>query len=424
MTGIIRPTRRRLLQTAGAATAGTFISAPYVRAASANTVKIGFVSPATGPLAAFGESDQFTLEQVRKAVAGGIKIGGRTYAVDILYRDSQSSSNTASNVASELILNEQVDLLLGASTPATTIPVSDQAELNGVPCVTTDTPWQPWFFGRHGNPAKGFKWTYHFFWGLEDVIGTYTSMWQQVSTNKSVGALWPDDPDGTAWSSPKVGFPPVLAKEGFGLTDLGRFPMPVNDFTSFITAFKKNNVEIVTGVIPPPDFANFWNQAGQQGFKPKIVSVAKATEFPATIEAFGSHGDGLSVEVWWSPAYPFSSSLTGQSSAQLAQAFTKATGKEWSMPLGFRQAIMEVAIDVLKRAASTDPNDIREAIATTNLATVTGQINFAKGPVPNVSKTPLTGGQWRQAATGYDLVLVDNSQAPMVPVTGKLQPLA
>ena len=424
MTGIIRPTRRRLLQTAGAATAGTLISAPYVRAASANTVKIGFVSPATGPLAAFGESDQFTLEQVRKAVAGGIKIGGRTYAVDILYRDSQSSSNTASNVASELILNEQVDLLLGASTPATTIPVSDQAELNGVPCVTTDTPWQSWFFGRHGNPSKGFEWTYHFFWGLEDVIGTYTSMWQQVSTNKSVGALWPDDPDGTAWSSKKVGFPPILAKDGFSLTDLGRFPMPVNDFTSFITAFKKNDVEIVTGVIPPPDFANFWNQAGQQGFKPKVVTVAKATEFPATIKAFGSRGDGLSVEVWWSPAYPFSSSLTGQTSAQLAQAFTKATGKEWSMPLGFRQAIMEVAIDVLKRSASTDPNDIRKAIATTNLATITGQINFAKGPVPNVSKTPLTGGQWHQATGGYDLVIVDNSQAPMVPVAGKLLPLA
>lgn len=423
MTGIIRPTRRRLLQTAGAATAGTLISAPYVRAASANTVKIGFVSPATGPLAAFGESDQFTLEQVRKAVAKGIKIGGRTYAVELLYRDSQSSSNTASNMASELILNQQVDLLLGASTPATTIPVSDQAELNGVPCVTTDTPWQSWFFGRHGNPSKGFKWTYHFFWGLEDVIGTYTSMWHQVDTNKSVGALWPDDPDGTAWSSKKIGFPPVLAKEGFSLTDLGRFPMPVNDFTSFITAFKKNNVEIVTGVIPPPDFANFWNQAGQQGFKPKVVTVAKATEFPAAIAAFGDRGNGLSVEVWWSPAYPFSSSLTGQTSAQLADAFTKATGKQWSMPLGFRQAIMEVAINVLKRSASTDPNDIREAIATTNLATITGQINFAKGPVPNVSKTPLTGGQWRQTAKGRDLVLVDNSQAPMVPVAGKLQPL-
>ena len=417
-------TRRRLLQGGAAATAATMLAAPHVRAASANTIKIGFVSPASGPLAAFGESDQFTIGQVKKALAGGLKIGGTTYAVDIIYKDSQSSSNHASDAASELILNEQVDLLLGASTPATTIPVADQAELNGVPCITTDTPWQPWFFGRKGNPTKGFQWTYHFFWGLEDIIGSYTNMWQQISTNKMVGALWPNDPDGNAWADAQHGFPPVLAKEGFGLTDLGRFPLPASDFASFISAFKKNDVEIVTGVLPPPDFGNFWNQAGQQGFKPKIVTAAKATEFPAAIQAFGERANGLSVEVWWSPVYPFSSSLTGQSSAALAKAFTQATGKQWSMPLGFRHSLFEVAVDVLKRAASTDPNDIRAAIASTNLPTVAGTINFNKGPVPNISKTPLTSGQWRKAGNGFDLVLVDNSQAPMVPVHDKLLPIA
>jgi branched-chain amino acid transport system substrate-binding protein len=414
--------RRNILRAGGAA-AGTLLSAPYVRAASANTIKIGFVSPASGPLAAFGESDQFTIGQVKKALAGGLKIGGTNYDVEIIYRDSQSDSNRASDAAAELILNEQVNLILGASTPATTIPVADQAELNGVPCITNDTPWQPWFFGRKGDPSKGFQWTYHFFWGLEDIIGSYTSMWQQVSTNKMIGALWPNDPDGNAWADPTHGFPPVLSKQGFGLTDLGRFPLPADNFSSFISAFKKNDVEIVTGVIPPPDFANFWNQAGQQGFKPKVVTAAKATEFPAAIKAFGDRADGLSVEVWWAPVYPFSSSLTGQTSAQLAQAFTAATGKQWSMPLGFRHALFEVAVDALKRSASTDPNDIRAAIAATNLPTVTGTINFAKGPVPNVSKTPLTGGQWRKAGNGFDLILVDNSQALMVPVHDKLQVL-
>ena len=46
-------------------------------------------------------------------------------------------------------------------------------------------PWQPWFFGRNGDPQKGFDWTYHFFWGLEDVIAVFTNMWSQVETNKT-----------------------------------------------------------------------------------------------------------------------------------------------------------------------------------------------------------------------------------------------
>jgi branched-chain amino acid transport system substrate-binding protein len=218
------------------------------------------------------------------------------------------NSNRASDAASELINNDAVDLVLAASTPDTTIPVADQCELNGVPCVTTDTPWQPYFFGRKGDPAKGFDWTYHYFWGLEDIIGVYTSMWSQIPSAKTVGSLWPNDPDGNAWSDPKRGFPPVLAAKNFSLSDLGRFPLPADNFSPFISAFKKNDVDIVTGVIPPPDFAKFWNQAGQQSLQPKIVTVAKATEFHAAIEAFGDRADGLSVEVWWSPVYPFSSS--------------------------------------------------------------------------------------------------------------------
>jgi branched-chain amino acid transport system substrate-binding protein len=44
--------------------------------------------------------------------------------------------------------------------------------------------------------------------------------------------------------------------------------------------------------------------------------------------------------------------------------------------------------------------------------------------VPNVAKTPLTGGQWKRAQGGaLELVIVDNSQAPVVPVAGKLEPI-
>jgi branched-chain amino acid transport system substrate-binding protein len=409
--------RRTALKAAGAAALAAAL--PTARAAD-GTLKIGFVSPQTGPLAAFGDSDAFTIAQVKKALGGGIKIGGKTYAIDIIYKDSQSNSNRASDAASELILKDGVDLVLAASTPATTIPVADQCELNGVPCISTDTPWQPYFFGRKGDPKKGFEWTSHFFWGAEDLIGTFMSMWSEASTNKVVGGLWPNDSDGNAFSDAKMGFPPVLAKKGFKLVDRGRFQSPANDFSAFISEFKKNDVQIITGVLPPPDFANFWNQAGQQSFKPKIVSAAKATEFPDAISSFGQRANGLSVEVWWAPTYPFHSSLTGQTSAELAADYTKSTGRPWTMPLGFRHSLFEVAINVLKRAADKSPTAIRDAIRTTQVDTVVGHIDFRKGPVPGIAKTPLTSGQWRKTGKGFDLVLVDNSQAPMVPVHDKL----
>jgi branched-chain amino acid transport system substrate-binding protein len=418
--------RRKLLKFLGSSAIGLGVS-PLLASSTAKTgkpFKVGFVSPQTGPLAIFSESDKFTIEQVKKALGEGIKIGDTVHPVEIIYKDSQSNSNRAAEVASKLILDDQVDLMLATSTPATTNPVADQCELNGVPCITNDTPWQPHFFGRGGDPKEGFEWTYHFFWGLEDVVGSYTNLWDQIKTNKVVGALWPNDSDGNAWADEKHGFPPVLKEKGYTLVDPGRMQLPANDFSSIISEFKKKGVEIVTGVIPPPDFANFWTQAGQQGFKPKIVTVAKATEFPAAIAPFGERADGLTVEVWWSPAHPFTSGLTGQTSTQLAEAYTKATGKQWSMPLGFKHSLFEVAIDVLKRSKGPGkPEAMRDAIANTDYASVVGHVNFKTGPVPNIAKTPLVSGQWSVKGKEMNLAIVENSQAPQIKVQAELKAL-
>ncbi|MDQ2093614.1 ABC transporter substrate-binding protein [Rhodalgimonas zhirmunskyi] len=390
--------------------------------AAGDTIKIGFVTPQTGPLAVFAESDAFVLDQFRTALADGLEIAGKTYNIEIIVKDSQSSSNRASSVAQELILDDEVHLILATSTPDTTNPVADQAELNEVPCITNDTPWQPHFFGRQGDPEKGFDWTFHFFWGLEDVISSYTGIWNQAETNKVVGALWPNDPDGNGWGHEKLGFPPVLAAQGYTLVDPGRYQVLTDDFSAQISAFKAAGVEIVTGVVPPPDFATFWLQAAQQDFHPKVVTFGKALEFPQVISSLGARGVDLSTEVWWSPAHPFASGFTGQTSAELAAAYEAATGNPWTMPLGFKHSLFEVAIDALRRTEDpSDPASIRDAIAATDYASIVGPVNFQTGPVPNVSKTPLVGGQWRLEDGKPIIDIVENRDHPSIAKTGNVR---
>ena len=199
-----------------------------------------------------------------------------------------------------------------------------------------------------------------------------------------------------------------------------------NDFSSQIAAFKKAGVEIVTGVMIPPDFATFWSQAAQQGFKPKVVTVGKALLFPSSVEALGDRGDGLTTEIWWSPNHPFKSSLTGQSSKDLCDAYTKATGKQWTQPLGFAHALFELAFDVVKRTKDrNDPESVLAALLETDLDTIIGHVSWKGGPnnpVKNVSKTPLVGGQWNKTASGkYDLSIIVNPQHADIKTNGKLK---
>jgi branched-chain amino acid transport system substrate-binding protein len=394
-------------------------SRAYARGA---TIRIGHVSPRTGPLAGFAEADNFILGELKKVFAGGIANNGRTYKVEIINKDSQSNPNRAAEVAAELIQKDEVDIITASATPDTTNPVADQAEVNEVPCITSNCPWQPYFFGRNGDPAKGFEWTYHFFWGLEDVIDSFLALWEGTGVRKVVGGIFPNDADGNAWGDRKVGFPPALAKAGYRLVDPGRY-QPFNDnFTAQISAFKEAGCEIVTGNMIPPDFGTFWAQAAQQGFRPKIVTIGKALLFPSVVQALGDRADGLTTEIWWTPHHPFRSSLTGQSARQLTDAYVKATGRPWTQPIGFVHSLFEVCADVIRRAADLDDRKaILDSIRRTDVDTIVGHVQWTGKPVKNVTRTPLVAGQWQKTGKGFELVITQNRTAPEIPVGGRLR---
>jgi branched-chain amino acid transport system substrate-binding protein len=428
--------RRRFLWNAGlfgaalgtGGLSGTLLdAAPAFSASSGRTIKIGYVTPETGSLAPFGQADAFVIQQIRQYLTkvGGVRIGGKRYPVEIITKDSQSADATAAQVAGDLILKNGIDLMLVTSTPDTTNPVADQCEANGVPCISSVAPWQSWFIGRGGVPGKtSFKWTYHFFWGVEDLEAVYYDMWTKVSTNKVVGGLWPNDSDGNALSSSTTGFPPFIHSKGYTLVDPGRYADGTADFTAQISAFKSKDVGILTGVPIPPDFVNFWKQAAQQGFKPTLVTTAKAILFPSVVYSLGSLGQNLGSEYWWGPPFPYKSSLTGQTAAQLATAYTKFSKQQWTQPIGFAHGVFEVAFAAL--AKTNGPGDRKgfvDAMKTLKLDTVVGPLNWATGPVPNVAKTPLVGGQWRKVAKyPYEIVIVSNSLHPNIPTGGHVEP--
>ena len=83
-----------------------------------------------------------------------------------------------------------------------------------------------------------------------------------------------------------------------------------------------------------------------------------------------------------------------------------------------------MAVDVLKRAKNPKgAKSILESIVATNLNTIVGPVGWAKGPVRNVSKTPLVSGQWIKKLAGYDLVITNNATAPNIPTGGAIKPL-
>jgi branched-chain amino acid transport system substrate-binding protein len=147
----------------------------------------------------------------------------------------------------------------------------------------------------------------------------------------------------------------------------------------------------------------------------------------------GPRGKYLTAEIQWSPAVPFNSSLTGQNARQLCDAYEDYSHKEWTEALGLRYALLEVAMDVLKRAQDPDSAaSVIEAVRTTRLTTVVGPVawqgappnEWTQLPVKNVCTTPVVAGQWVPGKKWmYDLVVVDNRRYPLIPVQRKMEPM-
>ena len=107
----------------------------------------------------------------------------------------------------------------------------------------------------------------------------------------------------------------------------------------------------------PPDFATMWKQSVQQGFKPKLATVAKVLLFPPDAYALGSLAYNVATDAWWAPSLPWTSSFTGETCQQMANEFEAATSGQWNSNIS-NYSLFEAAHAAL--TSVSDPHDKAE----------------------------------------------------------------
>jgi branched-chain amino acid transport system substrate-binding protein len=399
---------------------------------STKAITIGWIHPVTGFLAGFGAPDSWVISKIMQTTPykSGFKIGGKTYSVTIKSYDTQSSSTRAGDLARTAILNNGVDLLLASSTPETVNAVASQAESLGTPLICANIPWEAWYLNLfpNGNPlhaTEKAKYVVMYFLGAEHLVKCFIPMWDrihsQLHTDKVVAAAFPNDSDGNAF---RAVFPPIAQAAGYKFDLSSAYPDGTTNYSSMISQFKAANADFFTNVPLPPDFATMWKQAVQQGYKPKLATVAKVLLFPPDAYALGNLAYNIATDAWWAPSLPWTSSFTGETCQQLATEFEAATNGQWNSNIS-NYSLFEAAHAAL--TSVSDPHDkaeVADAIHKVNIHGVAGPLNFASGgPAPGVAITPPVGVQW-QRGTKYPLEMqvVDNTLQPLAKITADLLP--
>jgi branched-chain amino acid transport system substrate-binding protein len=400
-------------------------------AASTGSITIGWIHPLTGGLAGFGAADNFVISKIMQTTPykNGFKIGGKTYDVTIKSYDTQSSPARAGQLAQQAINADKVDMLLASSTPETVNAVASSAETLGTPLICSNIPWEPWYINLGGNPTKPTlkpKYVVMYFLGAEHLVECFIPMWNrihaQLNTNKLVAAAFPNDSDGNAF---RAVFPPIAKAAGYTMVLSAPYTDGTTNYSSMISQFKSSGADFFTNVPLPPDFATMWKQSVQQGFKPKLATVAKVLLFPTDAYALGSLVNNVATDTWWVPSMPWTSSFTGETCQQMANDYEASGGGQWNANIS-NYSLFEAAYAAFTAVNNPhDHNEVAAAIHNVNIKALAGPLDWTspKAPAPGVVITPPVGIQW-QTSTKYPLEakVVDNTLLPQVALTGELKP--
>jgi branched-chain amino acid transport system substrate-binding protein len=386
--------------TAAPATTTTVTAGPE----AGREVKIGVIAPLTGILAVFAVSDRWGLDLVKEYVGDTVVLGdGKSHKVSWLLRDTQSDDNRASQVTSDLILNDKADLLIVGGSPTTALPAAVQCETLGAPLLAMNCPWQAWVFGRALTLDSREKWVFGCLFGIEQATTCLVQVLNKIPTNKKVGLFFGNTVDTDAWLATGIGAKDALEAAGYSTILPSKFNLGTEDFTSLISAYKKFGCEINVGSNPGKDFPNFWTQCKQQGYNPKVCNEMIGLAATADQEAAGPGAYGVIMIFTWHKDWPYKDSITGMTNAELADRYEKDLNKPWDQFItGY--ARMAWALDVLKRTKNLDDKEtILTAIKTTKTELITGPVDFTQTPsptglliTPNVWKTPVALGQIRK----------------------------
>ncbi|MBP1628449.1 MAG: urea transporter, urea binding protein [Holophagaceae bacterium] len=376
-------------------------------------IKVGLVHAQTGIFAPMGQGGVFgaqaAVEDINKL--GGVQVGDQKLPIQLVVVDNESDVYKAGSLAQGLINQNGVSFIVsGDEPPPMHVGVSFVCERYKVPYITSVGPLESWVGMRNLTPTK---WQYTWSTGLMaiatpatgndfragrpgyTVLDTWKDMLDQLGsqTNKKVGLLASDEPDGRGWY---MVFGPALAKMGYtgvGLDrNLGLMPMETTDFSSVITAWKDAGVEILWGNAPGPFFGAIWKQCKALGFTPKIAMISRGAIYYNDANSWGSDlAAGIGSEIWWDPSFKGCPGIGDTTPLSLAARWKAAKNQPLNPAIGPGYRSVQVLVDAIQRAGSLDADKVNAALKDTNLLTIGHRVKFDEN---HFSRGPVLFGQW------------------------------
>jgi branched-chain amino acid transport system substrate-binding protein len=347
----ISANRRHLL--AGAAATAATLAAPAIVRAQAGPLKVGCLLPRSGFEAGIGQDCQRGVD-LAPAILKSLGLPELT----IMDGDTESNTNTARERAEKLI-SDGAQLLVGAFDSGQTTAIAQVAEQKGIPLVIN-------IAGAPDITEQGYKFVFRNFPTAititADAFANQKELFAVAGVApKSAVFMHVNDTYGTAMSKgvaalmPKFNMPYTIAEEI-------SYDPAARDLSVEVTKAKATNAEVLLVVGRLNDALLLTRELIKQRWTPQaILSMGPGWYEDQYFKTLGKMSDGpISFVPWYDPNKKLAQTLEA--------AFIKAyPGSNLNTNQVFTFEALLAAADAYKRAGSTDPKALADALRTTNI---------------------------------------------------------
>ena len=329
------------------------------QAFAADTIKVGIVLPVTGPQAKFGEIEKQSFDMALEEINGGGGIKGKK--LEFLIEDDTGRPEVGRSVVEKLITKDKVVMLGGGYSSSVVYAVAGVAQQNRVP-----------FLINTGAADKITEQGWDYVFRLNPPVSEYASgvegFLAEVVKPKDAVILHENSLFGTKGakafkkSCKKLGIK-VLMTEGYEHGGI--------DFKPVLVKVKQLNPDLVYMISYIMDASLLMRQARELKLTPKLfVGGAAGFTLPEFDQNAGKAANFVVSATLWHQVLPLPGAM------DYFNRFKAKYNKDTEYHGAEAYAAAYVIKDVLSRAKSFSPEDIKQALSETKLMTVFGPVKF------------------------------------------------
>jgi branched-chain amino acid transport system substrate-binding protein len=334
---------------------------------SGNTLKIGAALSLTGSLAREGSLTKqgYQLCQDTVNAKGGVPAGGKNLKLSIVYKDDKSQPDTAAQLVDQF--NDQgIKYVLGPYGSDSTEAAAAVVERNGQVMVDSAGADNTIF-------SKGYKQTFAVLSPATEYTGALIKAAATLNPKpKTVAILTADD--GFSKTAANGGRDEAK-RQGMKVVAFEQFPAHATDVSSALTKVKGSNPDLIVGSVHVEEGIAIVKQARELGVKPMGIAETVAPPTPDFVKALGTKADGTLGSTQWTPEVKGSDKYFG-TAKDYAKAFEQRFGGTPEYHSAEAAAACLALALAVEKAGSTNPKQVRDAIAGLDTPSFFGPIKF------------------------------------------------